>query len=81
MKTSPSTGSYSLSMRLTVVLFPHPDSPTSATFLPGSNSKLSPSRMTLLFSSEGYMNLIFLNSIFPLTSSLGGFFVACETSI
>jgi len=53
ISTSPPEVSYNLSIRLTVVLLPHPDSPTSATFFPGSKSKLSPFKITLSLGSEG----------------------------
>jgi hypothetical protein len=52
-KTSPFSGSYNLSIKFTVVLFPHPDSPTNATFFPGSITKLRPSNIFLLVTSEG----------------------------
>ena len=55
------------------MLFPHPDSPTKATFLPASISKFNPSKIGLWALSLGYINLIFLNSILPFIISLSGF--------
>ena len=73
IKISPSVASYNLSIKFTVVLLPQPDSPTKATFLPGSKFKFNPSKITLLLGSEGYMNFIFFISILPTIWSLGGF--------
>ena len=53
MRTCPPVVSYKRSIRLTVVLFPHPDSPTRATFLPGSKRRFILSRITLLLGSDG----------------------------
>ena len=50
------------------MLFPHPDSPTKAIFLPGSTFKLKLSK-TLVFPS--YENVTFLKSISPNISSFG----------
>ena len=63
------------------MLLPHPDSPTKATFLPGSKTKSKFSSIGLWFLSLGYMNFIFLNSIFPLTESLFGFIFLSEIKI
>ena len=63
------------------MLLPHPDSPTKATFFPGSNNKFNPSKITLLLGSEGYINFTSLNSIFPNIWSLGGFSTDWELSI
>ena len=40
-------------MRLAIVVLPHPDSPTKATFFPGSNNKLILLRTFFLLESEG----------------------------
>ena len=53
IRICPSTGSYNLSIKLTVVLFPHPDSPTKATFLPASISKFNPFKIGLWALSLG----------------------------
>ena len=42
---SPSVGSYNLSIKLIVVLFPQPDSPTKATFFPEGTKKFIPLRI------------------------------------
>ena len=70
IKISPEFISYSRSIKLNVVLFPQPDSPTIAIFLPGSIKKFKSSKTTFLVLSCGYINLTFLNSILPLKSSL-----------
>jgi len=49
----PLVGSYNLSIKLTIVLFPHPDYPTSAIFFPDSKTKFNLFKIFLLFSSEG----------------------------
>ena len=53
IRSSPPVISYNLSIKLTVVDLPHPDSPTRATFLPGSNIRLIPFNIGLLLGSEG----------------------------
>ena len=63
IKISPLVASYNLSIKLTVVLFPHPDSPTRAIFFPGLNVKFILFKIILLFSSDGYENTISLKII------------------
>ena len=53
IKTSPEVASYNLSIKLTVVLLPHPDYPTKATFFPGSIVIFKSFKIILLFGSEG----------------------------
>ena len=53
IKSSPPHISYNLSIKLTVVDLPHPDSPTKATFFPGSKSKSIPFNISRLFGSDG----------------------------
>ena len=53
IRTSPDVVSYKRSIKFTVVLFPHPDSPTKATFLPGSITKLIFFNIILCVGSEG----------------------------
>ena len=60
---SPSFASKILVSKLNMVLFPCPDAPTIAIFLLGSILIL---KFFNIFSSSGYENVTFLNSIIPL---------------
>ena len=55
-----------------MVLFPQPDSPTSAIFFPASNNKFKFSKIKLSFSSDEYLKFTFLKYIFPLIKDLFG---------
>ena len=55
-----------------MVLFPQPDSPTSAIFFPDSNNKFRLSKINFPFPSDEYLKFTFLKIIFPLIKDLSG---------